>query len=42
MGFTWCLRKIILLAHSLYKNDEKYDENRYLKFTQVKEDEDMK
>lgn len=35
------MRKIILLAHSLYKNDEQYDENRYLKFTQTKEDKDM-
>ena len=36
------MRKIILLAHSLYKNDERYDENRYLDFTQTKVDEDMK
>ena len=35
------MRKIILLAHSLYKNDEQYDENRYLKFTQIQEDKDM-
>lgn len=31
------MRKIILLAHSLYKKNQKYDENRYLKFTQIKE-----
>ena len=31
------MRKIILLAHSLYKNNQKYDENRYLKFTEIKE-----
>ncbi len=31
------MRKVILLAHSLYKNNKKYDENRYLKFTQIKE-----
>ena len=31
------MRKIILLAHSLYKNNQKYDENRYLNFTQIKE-----
>jgi len=30
------MRKIILLAHSLYKNDEQYNENRYLRFTQTK------
>lgn len=36
------MRKIILLAHSLYKNDEQYDEDRYLRFTQTKLDEDMK
>jgi len=35
------MRKIILLAHSLYKNNEKYDEDRYLKFTQIKVDKDM-
>ena len=31
------MRKVILLAHSLYKNNQKYDGSRYLKFTQVKE-----
>ncbi len=31
------MRKVILLAHSLYKNNQKYDENRYLNFTQIKE-----
>ena len=31
------MRKIILLAHSLYKNKEQYDEKRYLEFTQIKE-----
>ena len=31
------MRKIILLAHSLYKNNQKYDENKYLNFTQIKE-----
>jgi len=31
------MRKVILLAHSLYKNNQKYDENRYLQFTQIKE-----
>jgi len=36
------MRKIILLAHSLYRNNEKYDEDRYLKFTQAKEEKDMK
>ena len=35
------MRKIILLAHSLYKNKEKYDEKRYLKFTQLKKVENM-
>lgn len=35
------MRKIILLAHSLYKNKEKYDEERYLKFTQLKKVENM-
>jgi len=29
------MRKIVLLAHSLYKNNEKYDAKRYLNFTQV-------
>lgn len=29
------MRKIILLAHSLYKNNEVYDPKRYLKFTQI-------
>lgn len=31
------MRKIVLLAHSLYKNNEKYDPQRYLKFTQLVE-----
>ncbi len=31
------MRKMILLAHSLYKNKEQYDEKRYLRFTQIKE-----
>jgi len=31
------MRKLILLAHSLYKNNEQYDPKRYLNFTQVKE-----
>lgn len=35
------MRKIILLAHSLYKNKEKYDEQRYLEFTQLKKVENM-
>lgn len=30
------MRKMILLAHSLYKNKEKYDPKRYLNFTQTK------
>lgn len=30
------MRKLILLAHSLYKNKEQYDPQRYLKFTQIK------
>jgi len=30
------MRKIILLAHSLYKNKEQYDSKRYLEFTQIK------
>lgn len=34
------MRKIILLAHSLYKNKQKYDPKRYLEFTQLKEGED--
>jgi len=29
------MRKIILLAHSLYKNKQQYDEKRYLNFTQL-------
>ncbi len=29
------MRKIILLAHSLYKNKQQYDEKRYLRFTQL-------
>jgi hypothetical protein len=31
------MRKVILLAHSLYKNNQEYDSKRYLKFTEVKE-----
>ena len=31
------MRKLILLAHSLYKNNERYDAKRYLNFTQIKE-----
>ena len=31
------MRKVILLAHSLYKNNQQYDEDRYLNFTQIKE-----
>lgn len=31
------MRKIILLAHSLYKKKEQYDKKRYLEFTQIKE-----
>ncbi len=31
------MRRIILLAHSLYKNKEQYDPGRYLEFTQIKE-----
>jgi len=30
------MRKLILLAYSLYKNDTKYDPERYLKYQQVK------
>ncbi|TXL23141.1 hypothetical protein BMR03_04490 [Methylococcaceae bacterium HT2] len=26
------MRKVVLLAHSLYKNNEKYDETKYLNF----------
>jgi transposase len=35
------MRKIILLAHSLYKNNETYDPQRYLKFTQLSEEKNM-
>jgi len=31
------MRKVILLAHSLYKNNQEYDDKRYLHFTQIKE-----
>ncbi len=31
------MRKVILLAHSLYKNNQEYDGKRYLKFAEVKE-----
>ncbi len=36
------MRKIILLAHSLYKNKQKYDPDRYLQFHQAKEENNMK
>jgi len=36
------MRKIILLAHSLYKNKEQYDPDRYLNFTQIKGNDIMK
>lgn len=26
------MRKIIIIAHSLYKNNEKYDSEKYIKF----------
>jgi transposase len=29
------MRKLVIIAHSLYKNDEMYDENKYLKTTGV-------
>ncbi len=29
------MRKVILLVHSLYKNNQQYDVNRYLNFTQI-------
>jgi transposase len=35
------MRKIVLLAHSLYKNNQKYDPQRYLKYTQTKKVENM-
>jgi len=35
------MRKMILLAHSLYKNKEKYDSKRYLNFTQIKKSIEM-
>jgi len=35
------MRKIILLAHSLYKNNQQYDSKKYLQFTQVKKEDDM-
>jgi len=28
---------VILLAHSLYKNNQEYDGEKYLNFTQIKE-----
>jgi len=31
------MRKVILLAHSLYKNNQEYDGEKYLNFTQIKE-----
>ena len=30
------MRKVILLAHSLYKNNQEYDAEKYLKSTQIK------
>jgi len=33
------MRKIILVAHSLYKNNEKYDDKRYINFTKIPKDE---
>ncbi|MCD6173554.1 MAG: IS110 family transposase [Sulfurimonas sp.] len=36
------MRKIVLLAHSLYKNKQQYDPDRYLNFTQIKKVENMK
>ena len=36
------MRKIILLAHSLYKNKQQYDSERYLLFHQPKEENSMK
>ncbi|RXJ76924.1 IS110 family transposase [Arcobacter sp. F2176] len=36
------MRKMILLAHSLYKNKEQYDSKRYLNFTQNKKEIEMK
>jgi transposase len=35
------MRKMILLAHSLYKNKEEYDEKRYLTYTQIKKEREM-
>lgn len=32
------MRKILLLAHSLYTNNEKYDDKKYLEFKQKKEE----
>ena len=29
------MKKLILLAHSLYKSNEKYDPERYLKYQQI-------
>ena len=36
------MRKIVLLAHSLYKNKQQYDPDRYLNFAQIKKVENMK
>ena len=36
------MRKVILLAHSLYKNKEQYDPKRYLNFTQLQEVAEIK
>jgi transposase len=35
------MRKIILVAHSLYKNKQEYDPERYLQFHQIKKDKSM-
>ncbi len=35
------MRKMILLAHSLYKNDQTYDPKRYMKFMQNKKENAM-
>ncbi|NOQ34349.1 MAG: hypothetical protein GQ569_00455 [Methylococcaceae bacterium] len=29
------MKKVVLLAHSLYKNDQKYDETKYLDYINV-------
>ena len=35
------MRKLILLAYSLYKNNTKYDPERYLKYQQPKKENGM-